>query len=47
VDGDNEYMIHEMEPVTNTFVTVPRDMGSVNVAAYIAGIIRGVLEGAR
>uniref|UniRef100_A0A7S2VWM7 Trafficking protein particle complex subunit n=1 Tax=Triparma pacifica TaxID=91992 RepID=A0A7S2VWM7_9STRA len=46
VDGDNEYMIHEKDPCTNVFVSVPRDMGSVNVASYIAGIIRGVLEGA-
>ena len=46
VEGENEYMIHEKDPITNTFVSVPRDMGAVNVAAYIAGIIRGVLEGA-
>jgi hypothetical protein len=39
-------MIHEKEPVTNAFVSVPSDMGQLNCAAYIAGIIAGVLDGA-
>lgn len=38
-------MISEHDPVTNRFISVPRDMGELNCAAYIAGIIAGVLEG--
>lgn len=36
-------MIHENEPLTNTFISVPPDLGQLNCAAYIAGIIRGIL----
>lgn len=44
--ADDEYMIMDAEPVTNTFVSVPADMGNMNVAAFLAGVIAGVLEGA-
>lgn len=40
-------MIHENSPVTNTFVSVPADMGHLNCAAFIAGIIAGALDSAR
>ncbi len=36
-------MIHEKEPVTNTFIS---NKSGMNCAAYIAGIIAGVLDGA-
>lgn len=36
-------MIHELEPLTNKFISVPPDLGQLDCAAYIAGIIRGVL----
>ncbi len=39
-------MIHEREPITNTFVSAPADMGQLNCAAYVAGIISGILNGA-
>jgi len=39
-------MIHEKEPITNTFVSVPVDMGQLNCSAYIAGLIAGILDGA-
>lgn len=42
--NENEYMIHELEPVTNKFISVPTDLGQLNCAAYIAGIIRGILK---
>ena len=45
VDGDQEYMIHEATPVTNHFVSVPTHLGSLNCASYIAGIVKGVLDG--
>lgn len=40
-------MIHENSPVTNSFVSVPADMGHLNCAAFIAGIIAGMLDSAR
>jgi len=39
-------MILESEPLTNTFISVPSDLGDLNCAAFIAGIIAGVLESA-
>lgn len=43
MDSEDEYMIYENSPVTNSFVSVPDDMGSFNCATFIAGIIGGVL----
>lgn len=43
---DSEYMIHEADPVTNKFISVPPDLGQLNCAAYIAGVTAGILEGA-
>ncbi|KAI9984783.1 hypothetical protein PInf_006243 [Phytophthora infestans] len=42
-ENEDEYMIHELEPLTNKFVSVPPDLGQLDCAAYIAGIIRGIL----
>ena len=42
-ENENEYMIHELEPLTNKFVSVPPDLGQLDCAAYIAGIVRGIL----
>lgn len=33
--------------MTNAFVSVPADMGQLNCAAFLAGIIAGVLDSAR
>lgn len=35
-------MIYESNPITNTYISVPEDIGDVNCAAYISGIIRGI-----
>ena len=40
-------MIHELTPITNTFVSVPADMGQLNCAAYLAGMIAGMLDSAK
>lgn len=46
-ENENEYMISELQPITNKFISVPAEHGkSLNCAAYIAGIIAGILEGA-
>ena len=39
-------MIAEMEPITNTFISVPPQFGHLNCAAFVAGIIGGLLDGA-
>jgi len=36
-EHDNEYYIHEQEPLTNMFISVPREYGALNCAAYTAG----------
>ena len=40
-------MIHEFSAITNTYVSVPIDMGHFNCAAFLAGIIAGVLDSAK
>ncbi|CAM9495527.1 unnamed protein product [Ascophyllum nodosum] len=45
-ENEDEYMIHEREPLTNSFVSVPSDLGQLNCAALVAGVIAGVLDGA-
>lgn len=40
-------MIRDHAPVTNTFVSVPADMGHLNCASFLAGVIAGVLDSAR
>ena len=39
------YYIIEKEPLVNTFISVPKDKGSLNCAAYVAGMIEAVLCG--
>ena len=46
-ENADEYMIHENSPVTNAFVSVPADMGQLNCASFIAGIVAGVLDSAK
>ena len=47
MEDEDEYMIHESNPITNTFVSVPSDLGQLDCAAYIAGIISGILDSAK
>ncbi|KAI0471120.1 putative SPP30 protein [Xylariaceae sp. FL0804] len=42
----DEYMIIDNAPLVNRFVSVPRDMSQLNCAAYVAGIVEGVCDGA-
>lgn len=42
----DEYMIIDNEPLVNAYVSVPRDMSQLNCAAYVAGIVEGVCDGA-
>jgi hypothetical protein len=45
-ERDDEYMISDNEPVVNAYISVPRDMSQLNCAAFVAGIIEGVCDGA-
>ncbi len=47
MDNEDEYMIAENAPITNTYVSVPPDMGQLNCASFLAGIIEGILDGAQ
>ena len=42
----SEYMIIDNTPSTNTYISVPKEMNQLSVAAYIAGIIEGVCDAA-
>merc|ERR1712118_151586 len=44
-DADDEYMISDANLLVNKYVSVPRDMGHLNCGAYVAGIVKGVLDG--
>eukprot|EP01084_Bolivina_argentea_P214162 363634_1 len=44
-ENADEYMIHELMPITNIFVSTPVDMRHLDCASYIAGIIAGIMEG--
>jgi trafficking protein particle complex subunit 5 len=42
----NEYHIIDNTPLTNAFISVPKEMSQLSVAAYIAGVIEGVCDAA-
>ncbi|KFH43657.1 Transport protein particle subunit-like protein [Hapsidospora chrysogenum ATCC 11550] len=42
----DEYMIIDNEPLVNQYISVPREMSQLNCAAFAAGIIEGVCDGA-
>ena len=44
--ADDEYMISDTEVFVNKFISVPKDMGQLNCAAFVAGIVKGILAGA-
>eukprot|EP00039_Didymoeca_costata_P018940 m.335596 g.335596 ORF g.335596 m.335596 type:complete len:184 (+) comp17635_c0_seq1:209-760(+) len=45
-DRNDTYMISDSNMVVNRFVSVPRELGSLNCAAFVAGIVEAILEGA-
>lgn len=44
-DDERTYYIIEKEPLVNTFISVPKDKGSLNCASFMAGVIEAVLDG--
>ncbi|EFX04766.1 bet3 family protein [Grosmannia clavigera kw1407] len=45
-DTPDEYMIIDNEPLVNQYISVPREMSQLNCAAFVAGIVEGVCDGA-
>ncbi|RSL74935.1 hypothetical protein BHE90_001784 [Fusarium euwallaceae] len=41
-----EYMIIDNEPLVNQYVSVPKEMSQLNCAAFVAGVVEGVCDGA-
>lgn len=39
-------MIIDNEPLVNAYISVPREMSQLSCAAYVAGMIEGVCDGA-
>jgi hypothetical protein len=39
-------MISDNEPLVNQYISVPREMSQLNCAAFVAGVIEGVCDGA-
>ena len=46
MQAEDEYMISDYDLFVNKFISVPKDMGQLNCAAFVAGIVKGTLEGA-
>ena len=38
-------MIIDNEPLVNQYISVPKEMGGFNAAAFVAGIVEGVADG--
>ncbi|KAG8530395.1 uncharacterized protein KY384_004897 [Bacidia gigantensis] len=43
--NSREYMISDNEPLVNQYISVPKEMSQLNCAAFVAGIIEGVVCG--
>ncbi|KAK9450648.1 NO signaling/Golgi transport ligand-binding domain-containing protein [Limtongia smithiae] len=44
-DNEDEYMIIDNDPIVNKFISVPKEMSSLNCAAFQAGIVEAVMDG--
>ena len=38
-------MISDKDLIVNSFISVPKEMGSLNCGAYVAGIVEAMLDG--
>ncbi|KAI8847657.1 NO signaling/Golgi transport ligand-binding domain-containing protein [Chytridium lagenaria] len=41
----NVYMIIDNDPMVNRFISIPRELSTLNTGAFIAGVIEAVLDG--
>ena len=44
--GARSDMIHERDPLVNSYISVPREYGHLNCAAFVAGCVQGALDAA-
>jgi len=44
--NDDEYLISDKTLLVNRFISVPKDLGELTCAAFVAGIVKGVLRDA-
>ena len=45
-DREDEYMIIDSAPLVNQFVSVPANLGALDCAALMAGVVAGLLDAA-
>ncbi|KAL6779994.1 TRS31 [Auxenochlorella protothecoides x Auxenochlorella symbiontica] len=45
-NAEDEYMISDVDLFITKYISVPKEMGHLNCAAFVAGIVRGALDGA-
>lgn len=45
-DSENEYMITDNNPLVSQFISVPKEYGQLNLGAFVAGIVEGILDSA-
>ena len=38
--------LYDKDPITDIFLSVPSDLGQLNCASFVAGIVNGILDGA-
>ena len=43
-DREDEYMVVDSAPLVNQFVSVPANLGALDCAALMAGVIAGILD---
>ncbi|KAF2809024.1 trafficking protein particle complex subunit 5 [Mytilinidion resinicola] len=41
-----QYMLYDNDPLPNTYISLPKEMSQLNCAAFVAGVIEGVCDGA-
>lgn len=44
--AEDEYMISDSDLFVTKYISVPKDMGQLNCASFVAGIVKGALDGA-
>ena len=42
----SQYMLYDNDPLVNQYISLPKEMNQLNCAAFVAGIIEGVCDGA-
>ncbi|CAG8529639.1 8846_t:CDS:2 [Paraglomus brasilianum] len=46
-ENNDEYMISDNEPIISKFISVPKDLASLNCGAFLAGIVEAILDGSQ